>query len=105
MRHKHTFKDALGESRMTGSFANMDPLQVQKGYRDPKLAQQAAQKIKELNKAIDTLQEQWQTWLYNFQDRYARKHQGVAEEYFTISIPPEITQQQYFSARYIEYNG
>jgi hydrogenase expression/formation protein HypD len=29
---------------MTGSFANMDPLQVQKGYRDPKLAQQAAQK-------------------------------------------------------------
>jgi hydrogenase expression/formation protein HypD len=28
----------------------MDPLQVQKGYRDPKLAQQAAQKIKELAK-------------------------------------------------------
>ena len=64
-----------------------------------------AQKIKELNKAIDTLQEQWQTWLYKFRERYAKKHQGVAEDYFTIDIPPEITQQQYFSARYIEYDG
>jgi hydrogenase expression/formation protein HypD len=35
---------------MTGSFADMDPLQVQKGYRDPKLAQQAAQKIRGLAK-------------------------------------------------------
>ena len=64
-----------------------------------------AQKIKELNKAIDTLQSQWQTWLYDFRERYAKKHQGVAEEYFTIDIPPEITQRQYFSARYIEYDG
>jgi hydrogenase expression/formation protein HypD len=35
---------------MMGSFADMDPLQVQKGYRDPKLAQQASKRIKELAK-------------------------------------------------------
>ncbi len=35
---------------MTEGFANMDPLQIQKGYRDPKLAHNAAQKIKELAK-------------------------------------------------------
>lgn len=40
----------MGGLRMTGSFANMDPLQVQKGYRDPILAQKAAQKIKQLAK-------------------------------------------------------
>ncbi len=34
---------------MVGSFANMDPLEVQRGYRDPRLAQQAAQKIKDLS--------------------------------------------------------
>jgi hydrogenase expression/formation protein HypD len=33
---------------MAESFTDMDPLELQKGYRDPKLAQQAAQKIKEL---------------------------------------------------------
>ncbi len=33
---------------MTGSFANMDPLEVQKGFRDPQLARKASQKIKEL---------------------------------------------------------
>ena len=69
------------------------------------LPETEAQKIKELNKAIDTLQSQWQTWLYNFRDRYARKHDSVAEDYFTIDIPSEITRQQYFSARYIEYDG
>ena len=33
---------------MAETFADMDPLKLQKGYRDPKLAQQAAQKIREL---------------------------------------------------------
>jgi hydrogenase expression/formation protein HypD len=33
---------------MTGSFANMDPLEVQKGFRDAELARKAAQKIREL---------------------------------------------------------
>ncbi|MHA2405776.1 MAG: hydrogenase formation protein HypD [Candidatus Hermodarchaeia archaeon] len=35
---------------MAGSFANMDPLELQKGFRDPQLAHKAAQKIKELAK-------------------------------------------------------
>lgn len=40
---------------MTGSFANMDPLQVQKGYRDPKLAKLASQRIKELAQDKDQI--------------------------------------------------
>ncbi|MFW9830735.1 MAG: hydrogenase formation protein HypD [Candidatus Thorarchaeota archaeon] len=35
---------------MVGSFADMDPLQIQRGFRDPRLAQKAAQRIKELSK-------------------------------------------------------
>ncbi len=40
---------------MTGSFANMDPLQVQKDYKDRKLAEKAANRIRKLTENKDRI--------------------------------------------------
>lgn len=62
------------------------------------------QKIQAIQQAIDVLLDQWQAWLLRRREICANQYGGVASDYSTVDVPSE-SEQNFMTARYVEYDG